>query len=231
MHGRRVLHRHASGRRRIVGAVLVSAIMGAVAVAQPPRVIYWEPGVSLLSKLRADDRVVAVPGGVVTPGIDVGTLTLPEYIEIVVHGTAAAIVLDVTSAAARLDDDESWVVTDISGTVKRVLYTRKGQIDANRPLVLTYVRGGEMKVGPVLLKVGVVPNVHPGRSYLVFLDPTVGGRWSPSEGLFEINSAQRVIIPARPVVPLPDDYFPELVLNNARVDLVLDLIRAELEKK
>lgn len=209
--------------------VLAWTLAATAAVAQSVRVIYQESGVSLLSKLRADDRVVAVPGGVQAPGIDVGTLTLPEYIDIVVHGTAAGIVLDVTSAAARLSDDKSWVVTDISGTVKRVLYTRKGQIDANRPIALTYVRGGEMKVGPVLLKVGVVPNVHPGRSYLVFLDPTVGGRWSP-HGLFEINRAQRVVDPARPVVPVPDEYFPELVLNNARVDLVFDLIQQAARK-
>src|SRR5579872_5331352 len=102
MHGRRVLHRPASGRRRIVSAVVVSAIMGAVAVAQPPRVIYQEPGVSLLSKLRADDRVVLVPGGVERPDVDVRQMTLPGYIGLMVGGTAAGILLEVTSAAGRL---------------------------------------------------------------------------------------------------------------------------------
>ena len=185
---------------------------------------------SLLSKLRADDRVVAVPGGFMSPGIDVASLTLPAYLSIMVNGAAAAVVLDVTSATSHLTDDESWVFTEISGVVRRVIYTRNGHIDARQALSLTYARGGEVSVGRVTLKVGIVPNVRPGRAYLVFLDQTDDGEWYPSTILFEINRAQRVVDPARPAVPVPDDQFPDLVMNNARVDLVLDLIRAELQK-
>ncbi len=204
------------------------ATVAAVGVAQSPRVIYAEPGASLLSKLRPNDRIVLVPGGLQPVGIDVTGMTLPAYIGLLVHGTAAGVVLDVTSATAHLTGDESWLVTDVSGVVKRVLYTREGHIDAQRTLSLTYDRGGEMTIGPVTMKVGVVPNVHPGRSYLAFLNRTADGRWYPSVVLFEINHAQRVIDPARSVVPVPDDNFPELVLNNARVDLVLRLIQEEL---
>jgi hypothetical protein len=214
-----------------VSAALLSVAMAATAAAQSPRVIYAEPGISLVSKLRPDDRVVAVPGGLIEPGVDVSGLTLPTYIGLVVHGSAAGVLLDVTSATSRLSDDESWVVTDISGTVKRVLYTSEGHIDVGQPLSLTYDRGGEMKIGGVTMKVGIVPNVRAGRSYLAFLNIAADGRWFPWVVLFEMTKAQRFVDPARPVVPVPDDDFPELVLNNARVDLVLKMIQEELRRR
>ena len=97
-------------------SLLLSSAPAPNAAAQSPRIIYPEPGVSLLSKLRPDDRVVAVPGGVERPGIDVTYMTLPGYIGLMVGGTAVGVVLDVTSATGRLTDDKSWIVTDITGT-------------------------------------------------------------------------------------------------------------------
>jgi hypothetical protein len=238
-----VSHRSGSGQRRVVMAAVLLAALTAVTAAQSPRIIYPEPGVSLLSKLRSDDRVVAVPGGVERPGIDVTFMTLPAYIGLMVGGTDVGVVLDVASAAGRLTDDKSWVVTDITGTVKRVLYTSKGHIEAGERLSMTLERGGEVKIGSVTLRAGVVPNVLPGRSYLAFLNPTAGrsdyafpfptgrGEWYPWVGLFEVTRAQRIIDPARPCVPIPDEYFPELVMHNARTDLVLNLIREAVRQK
>ena len=159
-----------------------------------------------------------------------------------VGGSAAGVVLEVTAANGRLTEDESWVVTQLTGTVKRVLYTRKGHVDVGERLSVAFQRGGEIKVGSVTVRAGVVPNLQPGRSYLAFLNRTNelvvpplefrdGSEWYPWVGLFEMTRAQRVVDPARPVVPIPDEYFPELVLHNARVDLVLNLIREAVRQK
>jgi hypothetical protein len=121
-----------------------------------------------------------------------------------------------------------------------VLYTRKGRIGAGERLSMTFQRGGEMKIGSATVRAGVLPNVLAGRSYLAFLNRTDepvlhrlefhdGSEWYPWVALFEMTRAQRVIDPARSCVPTSDEYFPELVLHNARTDLVLSLIREALK--
>jgi hypothetical protein len=137
--------------------------------------------------------------------------------------------MEVTSASGRFINNDSWIVTDVSGTVKRVIYVRDDRIEVGDRVAFSYEDGGELTVQSVTVKAGKLLGVRPGHSYLVFLTRRGEDRsWYPVAVLFEITRAGRLLDPARYVVPIDDEYFPELVLNNARFDLVLKLIRDEL---
>jgi hypothetical protein len=112
--------------------------------------------------------------------------------------------------------------------VKRVVYVRDDRIAVGDRVAFSYERGGELPVRSVTIKAGILLGVRAGRSYLVFLHRREDRSWYPVGVLFEITRAGRVVDPARSVVPIDDEFFPELVMNNARLDLVLALIREEL---
>ena len=57
---------------------------------------------------------------------------------------------------------------------------------------MTLERGGEMKIGTVTVRAGVVPNVLPGRTYLAFLNPE---RRSQSNLVFPQSSRQWRLVP------------------------------------
>jgi hypothetical protein len=189
------------------------------------RLCRWKPSGGTL---KPDDRVVAIAGGLARPGIDVRHITLQSYIGLTVGGASNAVVLEVSSASGRFINNESWIVTDVSATVKRVVYVRDDRIQVGERVAFSYERGGELAVGSVTIKAGVLLGVRAGRSYLVFLNRREDRSWYPVDVLFEITRAGRVVDPARYVVPIDDEFFPELVINNARFNLVLRLIREEL---
>jgi hypothetical protein len=222
--------RPGAGRSSLHAAAVLSLFTAIAVAAQAPRVIDAQPGVSLVSRLTPDDRIVAVVGGLARPGIDVRNITLQSYVGLAVGGSSAAVVLEVSSASGRFTNNESWIVTDVSGTVKRVIYVRDDRIQVGEKFAFSYERGGELAVHSATIKAGVLLGVRAGRSYLVFLNRLEDQSWHPADVLFEITSAGRVVDPAKYVVPVDDEFFPELVMNNARFDLVLKMIREELAR-
>jgi hypothetical protein len=72
------------GRSSLYAAALMSLSVATSLVAQAPRVLDAQPGVSLVSRLAPDDRVVVIPGGLARPGIDTSNISLSSYLPLIV---------------------------------------------------------------------------------------------------------------------------------------------------
>lgn len=161
----------------ILGSI-VACIVGATGVvyqARPSeRVIPWEYGVSIASRLQPGDEQVFVDRLEIVDSVELNPEpTVAQAIRYAAQTSKTVIVIAVNRVVGKLSADGSWVETVVEGSVRDALKSAR-PLSKDERVTVEYSGGGEMTIGSVRVRAGTPFRVQAERQYLMFLESAEG---------------------------------------------------------
>jgi hypothetical protein len=159
-----------SGRQHIwksaIGLFLLATLFADIHAAAQGRVrvIPHGYGQSLASRLEPNDEVVVVTRtfDVVLPDHD---LSPSEALQMTIVRSNFAGVVDVSATETALTEDDTWVRTCLKGRAIDVFKASRRRVRRSQHVTLC-TTGGEIKLGHVTIRAGVVQSITPGQHLL-----------------------------------------------------------------
>lgn len=100
---------------------------------------------------------------------DPGDLLPEDAIDFSIKRAHLAVVVDVDSVTGVLSEGDSWISTQIAGTVREVLFSRNRVAKGGERITSTFGNAGEAKIGQCIVRTGELLKVAVGRQHLIFM--------------------------------------------------------------